>query len=112
MLNKNARILLKFIKIARKNMPNTLYKKFDAFNILPNYQDWNWNYEDSKCEWIIRYIEFPKGYPFKWIKKDFKKYINKMCYYDEFIDKAKQLIKEYKKLRGRRCYPKKKEYNK
>lgn len=95
-MTKEQKILLKFIKIARKNIPNRLYLQFNAFTILPQERDWNWDYECEKCEWIIRYIEFPRDYPFKWIKKDFKKHINKMCYYKEFIDKAKKLIQQYK----------------
>ena len=96
-MSKNQRMLLKFIKIARENIPNRLYLQFDAFKILPNEKDWAWYYECEKCEWIIRYIEWHKDVPFKYIRKDFKKHINKMSYYKEFINKAKELIKEYKK---------------
>lgn len=99
-MTKDQRMLLKFIKIARENMPNTLYLQFNAFNILPIEKDWAWHYECEKCEWIIRYIEWHKDVPFKHIKKDFEQYINKLCYYKAFIAKAKELIKEYKKQKS------------
>lgn len=95
-MTRKQKIVLKFIKIARKNPNNKLYLNFNAFKILANNKDWNWDYECSKCDWIINYIELPKAVRFKTIKKHFKEYINKVCFYDEFFNKAKYLIKRYK----------------
>ena len=85
------------ILIARKHPKKHFYKEFDAYRILNINSDFDWFHENSKCDWVRRFItDFPDATK-KQIKYTFNYHIDKVCFYEEFLDKAKSIIKMYKK---------------
>lgn len=87
--------ILKFILYARKHPEKELHRRFRASAALNINRDFNWHYEESKCKWVKNLILTDA--PIKEVKKSWKKYHKKVCFYDEFYYLARKLLKEGKK---------------
>lgn len=94
--------IYKLILIAVKNPDKDYYKRFDALNILSLAKDYDWHYECSKTDNITKFISscIENKNTVKEVKKYMKqegiKKLEAYCFYDCFLQSARNIIKEYK----------------
>lgn len=89
----------KMLKKSLKNdyLAESVLKRFTAFKILNNNRDFNWDYEQSKCNMVHEMVKARKEYNHKSILKAYKEQMKKAPYlwYDEFQSRAKHILKNY-----------------
>lgn len=94
--------IYELILIAVKNPDKEYYKKFDAWEILSQAKDYDWYYECSKTDCVTKFITscIEQKASVKEVKKYLKKEgmakIKTYCFYDCFLQKARNIVKEYK----------------
>jgi hypothetical protein len=93
----NYKWLYKLVLIANKNPNKTYYLDFSSDCLNAN-RDFNWNYEDSKTNWVRKFIKdsIEQKFTRKEIKSFCKNSCKDICFYDEHISRAKYITKRYK----------------
>ena len=96
-MKTNYKWLYKMVLMANKN-PNKKYYLDFLPTCLNANKDWDWDYEYSKTDTVRDFIEwtFEHDCSQKEIKRTCKILCKKICFYDEYIASAKNIIKRYK----------------
>lgn len=87
--------ILKFILYARKHPEKELHRRFKATRALGMNKDYDWSYEEHKSDWVQ--LLCTTEAPTREVKKAWKKYHKKMCFYDAFYNLARQILKDGKR---------------
>lgn len=93
----------KVYKMLKKALKNDIVAKavlisFNAYKILNPNSDWDWDYEESKCEFVREMVEQRNKYTSKAILIAYKKQMKQTPYlwYDEFEHMARNILKNPK----------------
>lgn len=87
--------ILKFILYARKHPEKELHNRYKATQALGLNGDFDWGYEYQKS-YVVQQLCTIKTTKKK-IVATWKHYKKELCYYPEFYDLARRLLKEGKK---------------
>lgn len=94
-----------FKALKNNDLAEVVKKEFSLFGLSPILKidrDFDWNYEQSKIDWIKHLIDAKKEYSIKAIKKAYKEHTKKHNYlwYEEYENKAKYILSNWKCLKG------------
>ncbi len=92
--------ILRFIFYARKHPEKQLHSRFEAIRALGANRDFDWIYEDRKSEVVQKLCTVEASA--KMVKRTWRHYKKVLCYYPEFYELARQLLKEAKSSKKKR----------
>lgn len=92
--------LYKMVMIAILNPDKKYYLDFNALNILSLSKDYDWNYECAKTDKVIEFIELAiknnaSKKDKKAVKRVCKQLCENICFYEEYVCRAKYITKKY-----------------
>lgn len=88
----------KMLKKSLKNdkLASAVLNRFNARRILNLNRDFDWQYEQSKCDYIHHLIKERNNYSRKTILKAYKRNVRSYWFYEEYEIVAKVILKNWR----------------